>query len=162
MSPEPLVTFPVCRSKSINALKTSIWRIKTNRLRNNIQTMIQIIYKICHYQNTMKLHDHSTYLDILLPFLKSLNQFGACLLHHTKACQLKSDIVTIRYMLSMPREFSQNLDPQSHHSKRWKEDNIPSATISGWTIKLQANPKGHFLNDFGCMLEIKGILPHKE
>jgi hypothetical protein len=156
MSPEPLVTFPVCRSKSINALKTSIWRIKTNRLRSNIQTMIHIIYKICHDQNTMKLHDHSTYLDILLPFLKSLNQFGACLLLHTKACQLKSDIVTIRYIVSMAWEFSQNLDPQSRHSKRWKEDNIPSATISGWTIKLQANPKGHFLNDFGLHVGNKG------
>jgi hypothetical protein len=155
MSPEPLVTFPVCRSKSINALKTSIWRIKTNRLRSNIQTMIKIIYKICHYQNIMKLHDHSTYLDILLPFLKSLNQFGACLLHHTKACQLKSDIVTIRYILSMPWEFSQNLDPQSHRSKRWKEDNIPKCnnlrvnyqsksqrSISQW-FWLHVGNKGH-------------------
>jgi hypothetical protein len=117
MSPEPFVTFPVCRSKSINALKTSICGPQSDSLRSNMNTMVEFFLNISHYQNTMIMLN-GTYLNIFLPFLESLNQPWACLLHHSEAKQLNKK-AHFHYQVHCPSpvELSQVSGPHSHCSQ---------------------------------------------
>lgn len=56
----PLVTFPVCRSSSMNVLKTSICHML-------------IFDKQTHVKNEIYLPWPEHYLDILFPFFRSIN-----------------------------------------------------------------------------------------
>lgn len=153
------MTFPVCRRRSINALKTSICGASKGLLRLGIGK------KIPHWSiaesTASNISSRKTYLNIFFPFLETVNQLRTGLHHQTtsliKLCQTSKHnflggVHTILQRKSSNKDL--NLGTTSNvwtfqtciyirqsllHSKRYREHHI-WADLCIWTVFVTHGP----------------------